>query len=178
MTTQPRKPSPLAKSSTTPPPGSAWTPTEEDLTEAQAAHILNVGPMQEAANSGAIVAVSTAPDSGSQLVWTPTEDPDSVYDEFVLRVPKIMTEHARSIFQYVLPDVMKLFAEKSNRYGEPDGDDLGIAGTYADMHRKWKRLRKHMWEGESWPEGGEPFEEVLMDMVGHCLKTIEWNRAK
>lgn len=86
------------------------------------------------------------------------------------------TEHAFRILNEVIPPLLELFIQKSNRYGEPEGDDLGTAGQYADMHRKWKVLRKVMWEGKELQPGGESIEEVLFDMIGHCLKTIQFMR--
>lgn len=72
-------------------------------------------------------------------------------------------------------EALELFVTKNNGYGEPDEDDLGARGQYADMHRKWKRIRKHLWDGQPW-EGSESFEEVLMDFIGHILLTIDFDR--
>lgn len=95
----------------------------------------------------------------------------------IISVPQPKTEHALNIFVHVLPKALDLFVKKSDRYGEPEPDDLGVAGQFADMHRKWKVLRKVMWKGESLPDdSGEPIEEVLYDMIGHCLKTLEFLR--
>lgn len=85
--------------------------------------------------------------------------------------------HAERVLM-ALGDAMELFTEKAAGYGEPDGEDLGVRGQYADMHRKWKRLRRTLWEGEPWPNTGEPLEEVLMDLVGHIGKTIAFLREE
>lgn len=76
----------------------------------------------------------------------------------------------------ILGEAWSKFVEKNNIYGEPDVDDLGAQGQYADMHRKWKRIRKSLWEGQPWPEGGETLEEVLMEFIGHILLTIDFTR--
>lgn len=71
---------------------------------------------------------------------------------------------------------LELFVRKNNIYGEAKGDDLGSKGQFADMHRKWKRIRAFLWDGEPWPEDGESFEEVMFDMIGHMLLTIDFVR--
>jgi len=76
----------------------------------------------------------------------------------------------------VLPGVIELFVQKSNGYGEVEADDLGIKGQYADMHRKHKVLRRAMWDGVAPPPGAESLEERLSDMIGHCLKSIQFLR--
>lgn len=113
-----------------------------------------------------------------QLSFYPAEelqfhDPNRM----VIGVELPRTEHAINIMVHVLPQVLDLFIKKSNRYGEPSDDDLGAAGQYADMHRKWKVIRNVLWEGQEL-EGGEPVEEVLADMIGHCLKTLEFLREQ
>jgi hypothetical protein len=71
---------------------------------------------------------------------------------------------------------LELFVKKNNIYGEVKGDDLGSKGQFADMHRKWKRIRAFLWDGEPWPADGESFEEVVFDMIGHMLLTIDFVR--
>jgi hypothetical protein len=78
----------------------------------------------------------------------------------------------------ILGEAWGLFVEKNNIYGEPDDDDLGAQGQFADMHRKWKRIRKHLWEGQEWPADGESFEQVMMEFIGHVLLTIDFMREK
>lgn len=77
----------------------------------------------------------------------------------------------------IAKEALTLFVEKNNSYGEPDSDDLGSRGQYADMHRKWKLLRRHLWDGEPW-RGNEPFEEVVFDFVGHLLLTVDFKRRE
>ena len=76
----------------------------------------------------------------------------------------------------IIADALELFVAKNKGYGEPTGEDLGSRGQYADMHRKWKRLKATLWEGEPWPETGESLEEVLMDFIGHLGLTIDFLR--
>lgn len=73
---------------------------------------------------------------------------------------------------------LELFINKNSAYGEPDGDDLGSRGQYAELHRKWKRLRRHLWDGEPWPEQGESFQMVMYDFIGHILLAIDWKEGE
>lgn len=96
-------------------------------------------------------------------------------EEFVLIQPKARTEQGVRV-QKIMAEAMDLFVNKNAGYGEPQEDDLGAKGQYADMHRKWKRIRPHLWENEPWDESGESFEEVLMDLIGHIALTIDFCR--
>lgn len=100
-------------------------------------------------------------------------DPLTTYTMYIDPLPQ--TQQGQRCLS-IASDVLSLFASKNNGYGEPDGDDLGSKGQFADMHRKWKRIRRHLWDGQPWPETGETFEEVLSDFVGHILLTIDFKR--
>lgn len=93
-----------------------------------------------------------------------------------LALPLVNTEIARNIIEGgILEEALSLFIRKSNVYGDPDGEDLGLKGQYADMHRKWKLLKRAMWEGET-IAGDEGLEERLMDFFGHILLSIKYAR--
>lgn len=78
----------------------------------------------------------------------------------------------------ILGEAWNKFVEKNTIYGEPTDEDLGAKGQYADMHRKWKRIRRHLWDSEPWPADGESFEQVLMEFIGHLLLTIDFIREQ
>lgn len=69
----------------------------------------------------------------------------------------------------VLPDVVTLFLQKGVDY---DGAHqyLGLAGQFSDINRKFWKLKRAMWDGEELSQEG--LEEVLSDMIGHCLLSI------
>lgn len=76
---------------------------------------------------------------------------------------EIMEEHLRRWFE--------LFMEKQVDYGDR-GDDLGLAGQYAELHRKIGKLKRAMWDGVDL--AGEPLEQVLLDMIGHCFLSLRF----
>lgn len=78
----------------------------------------------------------------------------------------------------ILVHAMSVFAEKNADYGEPDGEDLGSRGQYADMHRKWKKLRRFLWDKSGDQPVGETIEEILLDFIGHCALTIDFLRRE
>jgi hypothetical protein len=78
------------------------------------------------------------------------------------------------IIRRELTGVLTRFAEKSLDY--KDGAQvLGIRGQFADMNRKWIKLRAALWDGQVLT--GEPPDEILQDMIAHCLLTLDmWHR--
>lgn len=68
-----------------------------------------------------------------------------------------------------LGEWVKHFLTKQQDYGDWAGE-LGAKGQFADMFRKWPKIRKAMWDGE--PLVGEQLEEVLMDLIGHCFLSL------
>lgn len=69
----------------------------------------------------------------------------------------------------LLQEFMERFMEKQRDYGDA-ADDLGAPGQYAEIHRKKAKLKKALWEGEKLV--GEPVDEVLMDLIGHCFLAL------
>lgn len=76
---------------------------------------------------------------------------------------EIMEEHLRRWFE--------LFMEKQVDYGDR-GDDLGLAGQYAEIHRKIGKLKRAMWDGQEL--AGEKMDEVLLDLIGHCFLSLRY----
>lgn len=68
-----------------------------------------------------------------------------------------------------IADWVKHFLTKQQDYGDWAGE-LGARGQFADMYRKWPKIRKAMWDGE--PLVGEQLDEVLMDLIGHCFLSL------
>lgn len=82
------------------------------------------------------------------------------------------TEQAKSIFREILPDVLARFVEKNADYGDDTAAFLGAKGQFADINPKFWKLKKALWDGEKLE--GEPVEEILADLIGHCLLTLHF----
>jgi hypothetical protein len=82
-----------------------------------------------------------------------------------------MTTQFERIVEEILPTTLKRFETKAAEYGDEAPNVLGIRGQYSDMHRKMAKLRRAMWEGELLTS--EPLEEVLDDLIAHCLLTLD-----
>lgn len=66
-----------------------------------------------------------------------------------------------------------LFYNKMADYGEPPFD-LGAAGQYSDMHRKMRKLKRALWDGQTLT--GEQPLEICQDLMGHLALTIAFLR--
>jgi hypothetical protein len=58
-------------------------------------------------------------------------------------------------------------------YGAGAADETGLAGQWGDLHRKVKKLKGFMWEGNETALTREQPEEVLLDLIGHCFLALE-----
>lgn len=74
-----------------------------------------------------------------------------------------------------IADWVKHFLTKQQDYGDWAGE-LGAKGQFADMYRKWPKIRKAMWDEE--PLVGEQLDEVLMDLIGHCFLSLMFLRKE
>lgn len=76
---------------------------------------------------------------------------------------------------HIAENAINYFVEKNEGYGNT-AYNLGAAGQYADMNRKFGKLKRTLWEGKTEVPGGETNEQMLMDLIGHCLLTIDFLR--
>ena len=58
-------------------------------------------------------------------------------------------------------------------YGPGAADETGLAGQWGDLHRKVKKLKAPLWEGDETRLTRETPRQVLMDLIGHCFLAIE-----
>lgn len=79
------------------------------------------------------------------------------------------TDQSRKIFQDILPSVLDRFIVKNADYGDT-ASFLGAKGQFADINPKFWKLKKSLWDGETLH--GESLEEILADLIGHCLLTL------
>ena len=64
---------------------------------------------------------------------------------------------------------VKHFLGKQVDYGDR-ANDLGLDGQYAELHRKFIKLRRAMWEGHELTQ--ESLKEVLLDLIGHGFLSL------
>ena len=69
----------------------------------------------------------------------------------------------------ILPIWVQQFEKHANDYGDAV-NVLGARGQFADMHRKMGKLYNALWLGEELET--ESVEEIVDDLVGHCLLTL------
>lgn len=78
---------------------------------------------------------------------------------------------ARRIIEEILPTFIAKFVAANLHYGPNNANVLGQAGQFADMWRKMGPLRRALWEGETLTREGP--DDICMDLIGHCLLTID-----
>lgn len=79
------------------------------------------------------------------------------------------TDQAESIFKEILPAVLDRFVRKNADYGGT-AHFLGAKGQFADINPKFWKLKRALWDGEKLV--GESIEEILDDLIGHCLLAL------
>lgn len=80
------------------------------------------------------------------------------------------THAAEYICLKIVPEWQELFLKKNADYGD-NSDDLGVRGQFSDIHRKLKKLRRGLWEGQKLT--GEQPREICLDLIGHLFLTIQ-----
>ncbi len=104
----------------------------------------------------------------------PTQESRGVPSVLLLALEKIDTNTFQDILLEFVPVILDRFAKASRDYGDTGANRLGAAGQFADMSRKMLKLQRSLWEGKKL-EGEQP-EEVLSDLVAHCLLTMKFLR--
>jgi hypothetical protein len=85
------------------------------------------------------------------------------------------TKQAERILNEILPGVIELFLAKNKDY-KIEGIDiaatLGVRGQWSDMFRKIAKLKQEMWDQDGSGLQFETAEEVIKDLIGHCLLSL------
>lgn len=83
----------------------------------------------------------------------------------------------------IMDEALTLYKRKAAGYTGVDGDTanhLGAKGQFADINRKFWRLKAMLWDEvvPMYPDAGagETVEEILMDLIGHAALTIDFLR--
>ena len=71
----------------------------------------------------------------------------------------------------IADEAIQLHLSKAADYGDT-GDALGIQGQYAELWRKIGKLKGPMWEDRQLTH--EQPVEILQDLIGHCIKAIDY----
>jgi hypothetical protein len=82
-------------------------------------------------------------------------------------------EAALSRFQSIQDEWWEGFAAAFTEYGPGAADETGLAGQWADLHRKVRKLKRAMWEGDEDYLEREGMREILMDLAGHVFLALE-----
>lgn len=75
----------------------------------------------------------------------------------------------------VADEALAMFISKSRDYGKT-GDSLGAKGQFADMWRKFGKLRHQVWDNPDQEISFEGTEEILKDIIGHTILFIDYLR--
>lgn len=71
-----------------------------------------------------------------------------------------------------LVDALECFSRKNMEYQE-NAQMLGVRGQFADIWRKIGKLKIALWEQQPEKLTSESPQEVLWDLIGHCLLTLD-----
>jgi len=85
-----------------------------------------------------------------------------------------ISDQAKEIMGQITPHVLKSFLDKNADYGDTSFE-LGLAGQYAELWRKVGKLKGPMWEGKD-DLKFEGMEEIISDLIGHCLLSLYFIR--
>lgn len=80
------------------------------------------------------------------------------------------TQQADQILLWVLPEILELFLKKNKDYGEDAAMSLGVRAEFVEIWRKANKLKRSIWENKELE--GEQTDEILMDLVGHCMLAL------
>lgn len=75
----------------------------------------------------------------------------------------------------ILPGAINLFLAKNKDYrieGIDIAATLGVRGQWSDMFRKIAKLKQEMWDQDGSGLAFETAEEVIRDLIGHCLLSL------
>lgn len=84
----------------------------------------------------------------------------------------------QELIEQDLPRFLELFISRSREYGDDNKFVLGSRGQFADMWRKFGKLKTGIWEGNETQLTSESVDEILMDLLGHCFLTLQCRRKE
>lgn len=87
---------------------------------------------------------------------------DIFHPEFLLKVSEHQTEYL-----VCLTDAIKIKLLKSLIYGEKDFANLGPKGIFADINRKYIRIKNVVWAGNK--SVGESMKDTCLDLANYSI---------
>lgn len=73
----------------------------------------------------------------------------------------------------LMDEAFELFIRKSRDYGKT-GDTLGARGQFADMWRKFGKIKHQVWDHPERVVHFEGVEEILKDLIGHSILFLDY----
>lgn len=80
------------------------------------------------------------------------------------------TDDARWILDELMPELLGKFLRKNAQYARAQtGHDLGIKGIIPDINRKSSAIITRVWDEVVPHQNVDEVEDLLDDLIGHCL---------
>ena len=85
------------------------------------------------------------------------------------------SDQLKDIIAVILPAALNLFAAKNRGYKKTKRHrpSLGARGEFVEIERKVTKLELGIWDGDSDAFNSESREEVVNDLLGHCLLMLD-----
>lgn len=80
------------------------------------------------------------------------------------------TEEMLKEFDAIWVEMRGILDNKSNDYGVECWQILGARGCFADINRKYWRLKTLVWEGNPSKVPEEKVLETVLDLANHCIQ--------
>lgn len=124
-------------------------------------------------------AVSDPAEEAVATIWK--MDEAGIRNFTILGLPENVPFQGQRIMDEIVPPVLELFLRKNRDYniqGIDIAEQLGIRGQWSDMYRKIAKLKQSMWDQDGSGLEFESAEEIIQDLVGHCLLSLLFLKDK
>jgi uncharacterized protein YcaQ len=91
----------------------------------------------------------------------------------LLKIDPNSEDETLSNIRVIIHQFWDQFLPAYAEYGPRAADELGLAGQWGDLHRKVKKLKAPLWEGDKDRLTRETPRQVLYDIIGHALLAID-----
>jgi len=78
----------------------------------------------------------------------------------------------------IYSEMKEITRSKSNDYGVECWQILGIKGVFADLNRKYWRIKNIIWDGNDETVKDEKIYDTVLDLANHCLQMAIYLRHK